>query len=568
MTVQSLNKKNYLFGFLLFVSFLLRLDGVYAGENAGRLTLKIVDAKTEIETSARLEVIDSHGNYYVAGDALLAGGDCNLSNALGDRDYDLKASLSKLRKKIFNRYTDSTQFYSTGESTVKNILGNTTVTIKVFKGPEFEVEVADVFIPEGGVVNKTIVLKRWADMPEKGWYSSDDHLHIARSVKELNPFVSRLMQAEDIHVGNLLQMGKADYVSIAPQYAYGVEGLYQEHQHILASGQENPRTHILGHAITLGANEFLHLPEHYIIYRLLWQQAVDQGAINGAAHWGSGVGAKFGLPVLLPHHLMHFMEVINHNYSDYQTWYEVLNLGFRVTPTAGTDYPCGGEIPGRERFYTKVEGELSYAQWLEGVRKGRTFVTTGPLIEFSINGKGMGADIHLESSGSVQVEGRVRFNTDTDNLAGLELVENGNVIRSFPRLSDKGEISFSIDHHVTKNSWLALRGFTDSPSLDVVFNEGHISMVHSGVIYISLKDAPPITDSDHSKAIARTWLSRLIDLEKRLEESSIEYLVKQFMFASTAEYDAVPERIVVNNRDALLNEVREAKVFFSKLIDE
>ena len=40
-------------------------------------------------------------------------------------------------------------------------------------------------------------------------------------------------------------------------------------------------------------------------------------------------------------------------------WYEILNTGFRITPTAGTDYPCvGASIPGRERFYTKVEGQL------------------------------------------------------------------------------------------------------------------------------------------------------------------------------------------------------------------
>ena len=37
--------------------------------------------------------------------------------------------------------------------------------------------------------------------------------------------------------------------AIAQQYAHGPEGHYQEGNYILAAGQENPRTHFLGHKV-------------------------------------------------------------------------------------------------------------------------------------------------------------------------------------------------------------------------------------------------------------------------------------------------------------------------------
>jgi hypothetical protein len=103
-------------------------------------------------------------------------------------------------------------------------------------------------------------------MPEKGWYSSDDHLHIARPVKKLNPYISKMMQAEDVHVANLLQFGKVYNSEGAVQHAFGQDGVYQNGIYILAAGQENPRSHYLGHTITLGGDTMFFKREEYLIY--------------------------------------------------------------------------------------------------------------------------------------------------------------------------------------------------------------------------------------------------------------------------------------------------------------
>ena len=188
-------------------------------------------------------------------------------------------------------------------------------------------------------------LQRWVNMPQEGWFSADDHLHISRPLKELDPLLSKWMQAEDIHVANLLQFGIWNRFVASPQYAHGSAGVYREGNYILASGQENPRTHFLGHGIILGQKRPIHFPDGYVIYRNFWEEARRQQALAGFAHWGTGSGAQTGLAVDLPHQLLDFLEVLEAHDAHYDVWYDILNSGFRLIPTAGTDYGRQGSEP-------------------------------------------------------------------------------------------------------------------------------------------------------------------------------------------------------------------------------
>ena len=121
--------------------------------------------------------------------------------------------------------------------------------LKLYKGTEYEVLTRDVEIHTGQSIILKLAISRWIDMPGEGWYSADDHLHISRPLKELNPLISKWMQAEDIHVANLLQFGSWNQFVAAPQYEHGPGSVYREGDYLIASGQENPRTHFLGHTI-------------------------------------------------------------------------------------------------------------------------------------------------------------------------------------------------------------------------------------------------------------------------------------------------------------------------------
>ena len=128
----------------------------------------------------------------MAEDALPASGDCGTGDP-GSGPVDQAASLEKFfdRLRVSNPYMGTTQFYSTGKSSIRLPAG--TATIRVFKGPEYRVRVEKIGIPGGAMVEHQIGLTRWIDMPQKGWYSADDHLHIPRPTPESNPGLSKML---------------------------------------------------------------------------------------------------------------------------------------------------------------------------------------------------------------------------------------------------------------------------------------------------------------------------------------------------------------------------------------
>jgi len=533
--------------------------------DTGMLELRIIDSSTGAPTPARVEILGSDGDCHVASDALRVGGDCDMSDA-GAGYTDLRSTLAGFSDRIENPYTGSTQFYSSGSSRVELPPG--IARVRVFKGSEYETAVQSVEIAASESVEAEIALRRWTDMPARGWFSADDHLHVPRPTPELDPVIAAMMQAEDVHVANLLQMGKVRNFAIAPQYAHGANGLYQEGEFILAAGQENPRTHFLGHTITLGAAEAHHDPEKYLIYRLLWERTAGEGALNGFAHLAfetDFMGTRTGMAVVAPYGLLHFAEVLQFNRSGYEAWYDLLALGLRVTPTAGTDFPCGDQsIPGHERFYARVDGELTYPKWLDAVRRGRTFVTTGPVVEFRIDGEDIGGERVLPGPASVEIRGRVSFDPMQDDLAVVELVQNGSVIDRFSRIGGAPEIEFAVRHRIEESSWLALRGYgtklENTWATPLHFSSlAMTSNLHTAPIWITLENAPGLDRGARARRVARECLARLEDLERVLAEENLTDLAKRL---SVPDADGVPEQTLRANRAALLDEIAVAEQFF------
>lgn len=402
-------------------------------------------------------------------------------------------------------------------------------------------------------------------MPKQGWYGSDSHLHIARPYKELNPYISKFMQAEDIHVANLLQWGNTKHFHNARQYAFGPEGLYHEGDYWLAAAQENPRTHFLGHTLTLGVSKPINFPNDYLVYRNFWQESRRQNALSGYCHFALRRGGDNGIALDLADDLLSFIEVVQNERGIYDTWYDALNLGFRLVPIAGTDYPCGltGQVaPGRERFYTKVDGPLNYESWLAGIRRGRTFATNGPVLEFRVNGSGVGDEVVLDKGGTVLVEASVRFNPEWDDVEALEVVENGTVIRRFPRMRPSAEIGGQFRHDMAETAWLAVRSSGkkrgEVRSERLAATQVSPSLAHSAAIYVTLKNTPGLGAHRRAKFVAAAWLERLETLEQRLADNRIRDL------AGWLASDGADADFLRKGRDSLLQRIQIAKKYFKE----
>jgi hypothetical protein len=59
----------------------------------------------------------------------------------------------------------------------------------------------------------------------------------------------------------------------------------------------------------------------------------------------------------------------------------------------------------------------------------------------------------------VKITGSVVFDPKRDDVASLELVQNGTVIDRFSRIGDAARIEFAVSRPVDASSWFALRGY-------------------------------------------------------------------------------------------------------------
>src|SRR5438876_1704717 len=120
-------------------------------------------------------------------------------------------------------------------------------------------------------------------------------------------------------------------------------------------------------------------------------------------------------------------------------WYHALNNGFKVPIVGGEDSISNlhrVELVASVRSYFNLGlGNLSWDNVMAALLKGRSFVTNGPLIEFSAGQSMPGDDIQLPAGG-----GKVRFHAVLNSIAPIErfeLVSNGKVVDSLPLTGDR-----------------------------------------------------------------------------------------------------------------------------------
>ena len=120
-------------------------------------------------------------------------------------------------------------------------------------------------------------------MSKRGWHSGDCHLHYARSIEAANQRLLLWTQAEDLRMGNILQMGDAR-LTYFEQYAFGKRGRFLHERGALVPGQEDPRTGVLGHTISLNLEAPIRDAGRYYLYNPIFDEAHRQGGLAGYAH--------------------------------------------------------------------------------------------------------------------------------------------------------------------------------------------------------------------------------------------------------------------------------------------
>ena len=144
-------------------------------------------------------------------------------------------------------------------------------------------------------------------------------------------------------------------------------------------------------------------------------------------------------------------------------WFLLLNHGYRLPATASSDSTFdnpGGGVPGKVRVYTRVDGTFSPAALAGAIKAGRSFVTSGPLLLFQIDGHGPGGVVKAEAARKYPVRLRAwPSGVPGGRLSRIELIRDGVVARVWEPSNGKAEFAMEDEIAEGGTAWYVVRCF-------------------------------------------------------------------------------------------------------------
>ena len=198
-----------------------------AAAAAGGVRIEVTDAQTGRAVPARLGLYDATGRTPLPSD-----------QAILVHRYADETRLFWVAPQLAWPSTNRQAFYVRGSYEAQVPAGS--YQLVVTRGPEYRAHKATIEIKAGQTSTVTVPLQRYVDQRARGWYSGDTHLHLMRDVTD-DLDVWGQVAAEDVSVGNLLEMGNIVTTHFR-QPAWGKAGRFERDGHMIASGQEDPRT--------------------------------------------------------------------------------------------------------------------------------------------------------------------------------------------------------------------------------------------------------------------------------------------------------------------------------------
>ncbi|HSV85034.1 MAG TPA: CehA/McbA family metallohydrolase [Levilinea sp.] len=450
-----------------------------------RVTLRVHERGSSRSVAVKLHLHGQHGEYLAPVDRH------RIANPAWFEDYSAD----------FMHAWNHPAAYIDGETIIDLPLGK--VYAEISKG--FEIRPLHTVLeisPDTETI--TIELDRVLPWRERGWVTADTHVHF------LSP-MSALLEgaAEGVNVVNLLASQWGELMTNVGDFdgrnTWGAKETGGEGEYLVRVGSEN-RQHVLGHISLLGY--------HGRIISPMTTGGPDESAIGDPVElllteWARQCRRQGGL-VVLPHfpnpRAEHAAAIVSgdvdalemtswgnlyggidpYSLSD---WYRYLNCGYLVPAVGGTDKMSADTAVGTVRTYARLlPGELfTYDSWMAAVRRAETFVTYGPLLEFTVEGRPMGSRIPLPASGgTVDIAWQVA--SVTTPVSRVELVVNGEIRESTSISAENASGAWSL--HVERSAWAALlvRGhYPDKPE---------IITAHSTPVMLEVEGSPVLAAAD------------------------------------------------------------------------
>ncbi len=369
------------------------------------------------------------------------------------------------------------------------------------RGPEYLERTGHFQIENFADDNKTIDMKRFADMAKEGWYSGD--LDVDRPQKE----IELLMRADDLHIVPLVTwsnkknpwlkqpLPKSAVTQFDGAFFYSLLGgeltspgntlrLFQLDKPLDVSDASQSKTA----AAALGSLPWLPVVEKARREQNAW---VDAGAffardlpiwiaagqvdsIQLANRHLEREGVLDNEAGGWPRDVSSFPKPQGNGRWAQEIYYHLLNCGLKIPPTAGSGSGINNNPVGYDRLYVNVNSTadqnsddntesqlITWDRWWDALRAGRVTITNGPLIRPNVEGQLPGYVFKADLGQTIELLIALTLST-REKIRYLEVIKNG-----------RSEIEANLDDFQASggklppikfdaSGWFVIRAITDN----------------------------------------------------------------------------------------------------------
>ena len=433
----------------LWLSTSLNANEAFGSAQEQTIACRVVDAGTRLDLAARIRLLDAQGREIVP--------------------LEHPQTLSEEAQEGDVRFQRRRFAYIDGRFRIPSAA--LPLRYQVIKGYEYTIAEGEINAADVKDGRATIPLERWSSLARQGWRSGDIHIH------HIAPQTCRLeMEAEDLGVANILT---SDFTFDQERFE-GKVNAHSTRDHLIYVNQEF-RNDQLGHLCLLNLKQLIQPVKpmqnvHYPLHLKIYDQVHGQGGYVSWAHFPSWPAAECPLDVAMekldgleilsvlePRDFPIYMRKVIPEWEandGLRLWYRYLNCGFRLTATAGTDKMTNYVTVGANRVFAQVEGEFNYQGWINALKAGRTFITNSPLLSLTVNGRGPGSQLFLNSKRNRVLEIHARADSQLP-YHHLEIILNGQVIAEATPSGKRHHAEIRLEHPLRESCWIAARAVED-----------------------------------------------------------------------------------------------------------
>jgi peptidoglycan/xylan/chitin deacetylase (PgdA/CDA1 family) len=419
------------------------------------------------------------------------------------------------------------------------------------RGKEYFPETREVTVGQQ-TMDLKIHLRRWIDMASRGWFGGDTHVH--RKPAEL----PNAMQAEDLNAAFPMvywttEVGvppnrsnrnlKGDFAG-APVEVDSTHVYYPRNTEYEIFTTDK-RSHTLGALLAINHKTVFDLPA-LPISRVAERAHAEGALLDLEKHnWPWSVAL---VPLVRPdlfelannHHWETEFSITNWAVpapawmrigtgSDnerqwtlygFLTYYALLDCGFRLSPAAGTANGVHPVPLGFSRVYVHLPRGFSYETWINGLKAGRSFVTTGPMLFATVNSEDPGYTFKRPARRAKQrytVKGAV---VSAEPVDKIELIVNGQVVRTAhpnSRRERPGAIrsDFKESIELEGSGWIAVRCWEERP-------QGRFRFAHTAPWFVEVEGRPLRPRREEAEALAQQVESEIARSSVLLSPQALE----------------------------------------------